>query len=100
MCDKNRHKSTEIRDGLKPIFDRNDVDPILRLLIHRALANHPITIAIIEGMNPIIYFKPYYDLIVEQEDIGWHQLYTWEDTVCIGTDVNEDFSKTNATNAS
>jgi hypothetical protein len=74
-CDKNPHKSTEVRDGLKPIFDKNDVDPILRLLIHRALANHPITLDILEGMNPIINFEPYYALIEEQEEIGWHQLH-------------------------
>jgi hypothetical protein len=26
-------------------------------------------------MNPIIDFEPYYDLIAEQEAIGWHQLH-------------------------
>jgi hypothetical protein len=100
-CKKNPHKSTEVRDWLKPIFDRNHVDPILHLLIHRALvANHPITINIIEGMKPIIDFEPYYNLIAEQEEIGWHQLHLGRYTVCLGTDVNEDFSKTNLTNAS
>jgi hypothetical protein len=74
-CHKNPHKSTEISDGLKPIFDKNDVDPTLRLLIHRALANHPITIDILEGMNQITDFEPYYKLIAEQEEIGWHQLH-------------------------
>jgi hypothetical protein len=53
-------------------LDKNDVDPIL---IHRALANHPITIDILEGMKPIIDFQPYYELIAEQKEIGWHQLH-------------------------
>jgi hypothetical protein len=47
-CNKNPHKNSEIRDGLKPVFDKKDVDPILRLLIHQALANHPITINLSE----------------------------------------------------
>jgi hypothetical protein len=74
-CDKNPHRCTEIQDSLKPIFNRHDIDPILRLLIQRALANNPITIDILEGMHPIIDFEPYDDLIAEQNEIGWNQLH-------------------------
>eukprot|EP00978_Attheya_sp_CCMP212_P037102 scaffold172824_cov47-Attheya_sp.AAC.2 len=39
-----------------------------------ATANQPINRDILEGVHPIIDFSPYYDLIQEQEEIGWNQL--------------------------
>jgi hypothetical protein len=63
-----------LSDSLKPIFDKHDVDPILRILIYRATANQDITQDILEELHPIIDFAPYSELLTEQEEIGWKQI--------------------------
>ena len=73
-CLKNPYQPDELCDGLRPIYDKHEVDPILRLMINMATANQPINRDILEGVHPIIDFSPYYDLIQEQEEIGWSQL--------------------------
>jgi hypothetical protein len=74
-CDKNPHRIIEIRDSLKETFDKQEVDPILRLLIYCALSNYTISLEILEGMNPDIDFEPYESLLKEQDEIGWDQLH-------------------------
>jgi hypothetical protein len=73
-CLKNPYQPEELRDALRPIYDKHEVDPILRLMINMATANQPINRDILEGVHPIIDFSPYYELIQEQEEIGWNQL--------------------------
>jgi hypothetical protein len=74
-CNKNPHRVIEIRDSLKEKFDKQEVDPILRLIIYRAISNFPISMEILEGMNPDIDFEPYKSLLQEQNEIGWDQLH-------------------------
>ena len=71
----NPHPTKELSDGLKPIFDKNEVDPILRILIKMATKHQTITIKILEDMYPILDFTPYYDLLHKQEEIGWKQVH-------------------------
>jgi hypothetical protein len=74
QCNLNPHTTDELKDGLKPIFDKHDVDPVLRILITLATNHQPISVETLETMHPILDFEPYYDLIQEQEEIGWKQL--------------------------
>eukprot|EP00978_Attheya_sp_CCMP212_P027776 scaffold93923_cov54-Attheya_sp.AAC.1 len=73
-CNLNPHTVEELSDSLKPIFDKHDVDPILRIFIYRATANQCITQDILEELHPIIDFQPYLDLLKEQDKIGWKQI--------------------------
>ena len=73
-CNLNPHTVDELRDGLKPVFNKHDVDPILRIFIYMATAHQPITQEILEDLHPIIDFSPYSELLLEQDEIGWNQL--------------------------
>eukprot|EP00978_Attheya_sp_CCMP212_P017704 scaffold47485_cov57-Attheya_sp.AAC.1 len=73
-CNLNPHTVEELSDRLKPIFDKHDVDPILRILIYRATENQCITQDILEELHPIIDFQPYLDLLKEQDEIRWKQI--------------------------
>jgi hypothetical protein len=73
-CNLNPHIIDELRDGLKPIFNDHEVDPILRIMICLATTNHDVSMEILEDLHPIIDFEPYTDLIEEQGKIGWNQL--------------------------
>eukprot|EP00978_Attheya_sp_CCMP212_P007520 scaffold17425_cov59-Attheya_sp.AAC.1 len=74
-CNLNPHTVKELYDGLISVFNKHDVDPILRILIKMGTANQPITQEILEELHSIIDFSPYSDLIAEQDEIGWTQLY-------------------------
>ncbi len=74
QCNLNPHTPNALNDGLKPIFNANDVDPIRRILIHMGTTHQKITVDILQEMHPIIDFELYYDLIHEQAEIGWKQL--------------------------
>jgi hypothetical protein len=74
-CPSNPIKVNEIRDGLKPIYETHEIDPMLRILINLALANEPITYYGTQDLYPINDWKPYKVLIKAQERIGWRQLH-------------------------
>eukprot|EP00978_Attheya_sp_CCMP212_P045822 scaffold361976_cov55-Attheya_sp.AAC.1 len=67
-CNLNPHTVEELSNSLKPIFDKHEVDPILRILIYRATANQCITLDILEELHPIIDFGPYSELLTEQDN--------------------------------
>eukprot|EP00978_Attheya_sp_CCMP212_P028068 scaffold95788_cov59-Attheya_sp.AAC.4 len=90
QCPRNPHHLAELRDTLKPVFGKHDVNLILRMLINMATANHPITIDTLEAVHPTIDFTPYYGLIQEQSELGWNQLHLGRYRLYRGTDANED----------
>jgi hypothetical protein len=75
QCNLNPHIVDELRDGLKPIFETHEVDPILRLIICMATTTEEISLDILQAVHPIIDFDPYLELIEEQGTIGWDQLH-------------------------
>eukprot|EP00978_Attheya_sp_CCMP212_P012465 scaffold31102_cov31-Attheya_sp.AAC.2 len=47
-CLQNPYQPDELRDALRPIYDKHEVDPILRLMINMVAANQPINRDILE----------------------------------------------------
>eukprot|EP00978_Attheya_sp_CCMP212_P012377 scaffold30796_cov58-Attheya_sp.AAC.1 len=74
-CPSNPINVNEIHDGLKPIYEMHEINPMLRILMNLALANEPITCYGVQDLYPINDWKPYKALIKAQEQIGWRQLH-------------------------
>ena len=50
------------------------MDPVLRILINLAIAGEPIQDGKVQGLYPLLDFKPYETLIDAQTKIGWNQV--------------------------
>ena len=59
-CNLNPHTAKELSDGLKPIYDKHNVNPVLRIMINLATPYQPITADSLEEMRLIIEFEAYY----------------------------------------
>ena len=73
ICPKNPESWKGLLPEITKIYKANYIDPILRMIINKALNKNP-TIAKLQKEHPHIKFKPYKRLIDKQAQIGWKQL--------------------------
>eukprot|EP00957_Ditylum_brightwellii_P189102 14394646-Ditylum_brightwellii.AAC.1 len=54
-------------------YKKNEVDPVLRILLNLSLTSLP-QISLLQKQHPAINFRSYKQLIRDQSDIGWKQI--------------------------
>jgi hypothetical protein len=73
-CHQNLDVYQNLQEGLGEVYQKQQVDPVLRILINLAIAGEPIHDGQVQGMYSLLYFKPYETLINAQTKIGWKQI--------------------------
>ena len=72
QCSHNKESWPDLCELLKPIYKKNNIDPILRILINAGVKMTTITEEKLKhgGIN----WDPYNKLIKQQNGIGWHMI--------------------------
>eukprot|EP00957_Ditylum_brightwellii_P135279 10315039-Ditylum_brightwellii.AAC.1 len=73
-CPKNNKSWPDLIEALTSVYNKNNINPVLRSLINAYIIDSSQTITNIHKCHLTVNFKPYNRLIREQQSIGWAQL--------------------------
>eukprot|EP00978_Attheya_sp_CCMP212_P028536 scaffold98748_cov59-Attheya_sp.AAC.1 len=69
-CPKNPDKYKNLQDGLIDVYQKHQVDPVLRILANLAIPGEPISVKFVENLYPLLDLEPYETIIEAQTKIG------------------------------